>query len=176
MTTASFTNRTAAQRDSRDFGEMRRCGLIASIGLFALAVGVLVYLTDRTPHASILPSLRRGAPGVFGVLGLWLPSFVHPLAFGLFTAAVLPARPGLQYAACAFWCVVDVAFELGQHPGVSAQLAAAIDHGLGSLQFAARLANYFRLGTFDWGDIAAVVLGALAAAVVVCLMSQSRQS
>src|SRR5882672_5854212 len=149
MTMASVTDPTAPERDPRDRDEMRRRVFIAPIGLVALIVGVLVYLTDRAPHASVLPSLRVAAPAVFGMLGQWLPSFVHPLAFSLFTAAVLPPRPGLQYAACAFWCLVDVAFELGQHPIVRAQLASAVDQTLGSIQFAARLANYFRLGTFD---------------------------
>ena len=71
--------------------------LLAAIGCFALSVGTLVYLTDRDPAQSVLfPTIAvLGTGPVFGTLGPWLPSFVHPFAFSLFTAASLhrPASP-----------------------------------------------------------------------------------
>jgi len=140
-------------------------------GALALVVGILVYLTDRPgPVAARIPVLGALAGHhLFGDLGQWLPSFVHPFAFSLFTAAVLPRRSAWQYAACLGWGAVNLAFEVGQHPRFSAALAGALQTAFGSSPWVQRVANYFTLGTFDGGDIVAAVLGSLAAAAVLWL-------
>ena len=106
--------------------------LLPIYGATAFALGAAVYLTDRAAHDA----------AIFGVLGQWLPSFVHPLAFSLFTAAAGNYRR--PYCACVAWWAVNVLFEFAQHPRVA-----------------------LMRGTFDAGDLVAVTLGAIVAA---CLL------
>jgi len=146
--------------------------LLVAIGSLGLAVGLLVYMTDRdAAHAMLFPAGAGLASGpIFGILGLCLPSFVHPFAFSLFTAAALPSRSAWRYGACAAWCAVNVAFEVGQHPQVNAPLAEALQGSFGPTLLTRPLANYFLRGSFDVGDIAAATAGALAAAGVLYLI------
>lgn len=145
-----------------------RCVLLAATGCLGLVIGILVYLTDRdASRAALIPTIAALAGHkVFGTLGQWLPGFVHPFAFSLFTAAALPSRPLPRYGACIAWCAVNVAFEAGQHPQVKLRLAKALRDSLGQAPPAQALADYFLRGTFDRGDIVAAALGALAAAAV----------
>jgi hypothetical protein len=157
-------------------GLFAHAGCVA-LGCLALAIGVLVYVTDRNASASLLmPAWALTTNGNwFGAVGQWLPSFIHPFAFSLFTASLLSRASPWRYGACAAWCVVNIAFELGQHPDVKTPLAQAIVSGPfpGALQEV--FANYFLHGTFDFFDIAAAILGALAAAGVLCLASRSQE-
>jgi len=134
--------------------------MLVALGCAALALGWLVYLTDReASHALLVPTVAALAGGHwFGALGGSLPSFAHALAFSLLTAAALPPRSAWRYGACAAWFAVNVAFEVGQHAHVSARLADVLP--------ASFVTNYFVGGTFDGGDIVAALLGALAAAIV----------
>jgi hypothetical protein len=143
------------------------------IAIMALVVGLLVYMADRVAAPPLLlPAFARLDTGaLFGGVGQWLPSFVHPFAFGLLTAAVLPPRSAWRYGACAAWGVVNVAFEVGQHPSISPHLAAALHDAFGSSPPARALANYFVLGTFDRADVVAAVLGALAAAALLRIVA-----
>jgi hypothetical protein len=149
-----------------------RPAFLAALGWLALAVGTLVYLTDRgASRAVLIPAFGAFAgSSVFGAIGQWLPSFVHPFSFALFTAAALPPRSSPAYGACVAWCAVNIAFEVGQHPHVSAHLAEAIRGGFGQTPLTRFVANFFLRGTFDVGDVFAAMLGALAAAVVLRLM------
>lgn len=136
------------------------------IGCLSLAAGVLVYLSDRSAsHALWVPAVTSlSGQHLFGVIGQWLPNFVHPLAFSLFSVALMAPRPGWRYSACAFWFGVNAAFEIGQHPQVRRSLVDALRHGLGQGQVELTLENYFLRGTFDVGDLVAALLGAAAAA------------
>jgi hypothetical protein len=142
------------------------------IGGLSLAAGVLVYLTDRSASPALLLPAVASRPGwhLFGVIGQWLPSFVHPLAFSLFSAALLPPLPRWQYGACAFWFMVNVAFEIGQHPQVRGPLADALRHVPGPGPVVRALENYFLRGTFDPGDLIAAALGAALAAGILRLL------
>jgi hypothetical protein len=152
-------------------------GLLA-IGGVALAAGVLVYLTDRPgSHPLWIPAFRflSGAPW-FGAIGQWLPSLVHPFAFSLFSAALLPPRRRWHYGACAFWLGVNAAFEIGQHPQVRAPLAAALRSAFGEGRIAGAVENYFLRGTFDVGDLAAAATGAALAAVILLRLQLHREA
>ena len=150
---------------------------MASVASVALLLGALVYLTDRdASQALLIPDLgARSASRLFGALGQWLPSFVHPLAFSLFTAACLPAWAGPRYGACAAWGAVNIAFEIGQHPQLRALWADALRAGEAPAAWIQALARYFARGTFDHGDIVAAVLGALAAAAVLRILCKERK-
>jgi len=170
-TTAAIRTRLGAGQAAPGPESRNRDALLAALACLALAMGVLVYLADREPsHAALIPSVQvLAASHLFGTLGQWLPSFVHPFAFSLLAAAALPPRMARRYGACAAWCAVNVLFEIGQHPQVSAPLAHALQRWFGTTWPTRALANYFLRGTFDVGDILAAMLGALAAAGVLYL-------
>ena len=136
------------------------------IGCLSLAAGALVYLTDRSAaHTLLLPAMAPLSDRpLFGILGHWLPSFVHALAFSLFSAALLAPRLRWQYGACAFWFAVNAAFEIGQHPLVRGPLTDALGQLPGPAPVTRALERYFLRGTFDPGDLAAAALGAALAA------------
>ncbi len=149
---------------------MRNTTLSSVIGGAALAIGALVYLTDRgmAPLAPAIGALAGGM--VFGALGQWLPSFVHPFAFSLFSAAALPWRAAPRYGVCVAWWALNVAFEAGQHPWARAPLAELLQGGLGRVPLTRPLADYFARGTFDVGDLLAATAGAAAAAAALYLL------
>jgi hypothetical protein len=141
------------------------------LAALALCVGLLVYLADRRPGDTLLlPRFATlGTGPLFGAIASWLPSFVHPFAFSLLSAAV-PRRPATSvhaaYRICAFWWAVNLVFEIGQHPRASASIAEALQASLGRNGVTAVISRFFLRGRFDWGDIAALSAGALAAAAV----------
>ena len=138
------------------------------MGCVALSVGLIVYLVDRVGSHAVLvaPIATLGGRNLFGALGQWLPSFAHPLAFSLFTAAVLRPGAAAYGGACAFWGMVNVAFEVGQHPALSARWTAALHGSAGDWAIGRLVLNYFLNGTFDVYDICAAMLGSLVAGVV----------
>jgi hypothetical protein len=151
---------------------------LVALGGLALAIGVLVYQTDRAAsRAPLIPGIHLPLRGpLFGALGQWLPSFVHPFAFSLFTAAALSPGPVSARRACVAWCVLNIAFELGQLRPVAAVLAEAMRGPLGGTPAVKLLTNYFLRGTFDLGDIVAAVLGALTAAAVLNHLQPTTES
>jgi len=130
--------------------------LLVAIGCAALSAGVLVYLTDR--HGA------RPGPA-FGPVGQWLPSGVHALAFSLFTAAALGRGAARRRGACAAWCAINLAFEFGQHAAFKPHWAAA-QAVAGDWPITGSVLRYLLAGTFDVGDLLAIVLGALAAGLL----------
>lgn len=160
-------------------GTLRRPALLLLLAGMALSLGMLVYLADRHAANSLLMpgDAAIGAGPIFGVFAQWLPSFIHPFAFSLLSAAVMrqPLASGrASYVACGFWWAVNLAFEVGQHPRFSAPLAEALQSGLGQTALTAAISRYFLHGRFDWGDVAALSAGALAAAAVLWLLHSSK--
>jgi hypothetical protein len=145
-------------------------GLVTA-ALIALALGLAVYLLDRPAgHAALLPAAWSAAtaPGVFGALGGWWPSFAHPFAFALLGQACCADGRRPAWGVCVGWWAVNMAFECAQHPAVAPTVAVALLAGFGAEGVAATLARpvaaYLLRGTFDPGDLVAATLGALAAA------------
>lgn len=142
-----------AQRGPRG---LRALSCVA-VGCAALASGCLVYGTGRIP---------------FGPLGQWLPDFVHPLAFSLFTAAVLKSGAAARGAVCGSWCAIDLAFEIGQHPALEPRWMQIL-HARGTDAPGTRaVLDYFIHGTFDPLDVLAIVLGTLAAVALLYLIDR----
>jgi hypothetical protein len=146
--------------------------LPAAIGCAALAIGILVYLSDRVAgHAAWVPHLAVfDGRHLFGMLGLWLPSLAHPLAFSLFTAAVLQPGALARWGACAFWGLVNVGFEVAQLPAFKPYLTEPLQGRAGDWAVTRALLNYCIHGTFDPFDVCAALLGALAAGVILSVM------
>jgi len=142
----------------------------AAVGGLALVLGGLVYALDRGGWPSAQLAGLAGLAGAtaapwFGSVGGWLPSLVHPFAFSLFTAALRTSGAPPATLACAAWGLVNVLFELGQHPRVGPVLAAHLESAFGAAGGARALAHFFARGRFDPADLAAAVAGAAAAAV-----------
>ena len=157
---------------------LRLPALLVLMSCLALGLGLLVYLADRHAADSLLwPRFAaRGTGPLFGVIGQWLPSFVHPFAFSLLSAAAM-RRPlssaRAAYSICALWWAVNLAFELGQHSRFSAPIAEALQFGLGQNALTMAISRYLLRGRFDWGDVMALSVGALAAAAVLWLLRSS---
>jgi len=156
---AGVVRHTAGQRDVS-------VRLIA-LGSVALALGVLVYLTDRDPsRAPLVPAVSvLAGMALFGAAAAWLPSLVHPFAFSLLTAAVQPPQRPPAYWVCALWWGIDTGFELLQVAPV-ADACSAVLGALPANPVTGAISNYARHGTFDPADLAAIAGGALAAALV----------
>jgi hypothetical protein len=150
-------------------------GLVA-LGCIALALGLLVYAADRDPaRALLLPAVAALHVGpIFGAVGSWLPSFVHPFAFSLFSAAALSGSARAGYGACAAWWAVNVGFEFAQHARFSGAIARALQTTFGDATVADALANYALRGRFDPADLAAATAGSLAAAAVLARPHRAR--
>ena len=130
-----------------------------------LVVGVIVYAVDRGGAAYFLFgwTAGHGIAGFFGPIGDHLPTFVHPLAMILLTAAVLRPWPQLLPAIALGWFTVECCFELGQLPPLDAHIAATLPAWFGGVPVLEASADYFLHGTCDPLDVLSIGLGAAAA-------------
>jgi len=133
-----------------------------------LVLGVLVYALDRGGTAYFLPDwlARATGPSMFGALGAHLPTFVHPFAFVLITAAVLrPGPRGLLFI-CSAWLVIECAFEVGRWSPLGQRIAAAVPGWFDGVPLLEATGTYFSRGTFDPLDILSIALGVVCAYLV----------
>ena len=148
--------------------------LYAVIAAAALFVGLLVYLFGRQPeHVYFLFhgfSFAYGYYSPFGVLGNYLPSFVHVYAFILLTAAVAGSSNARLLRICTVWFVIASLFECGQHPAVSPVIAAALPAWFARVPVLDHTAAYFLNGTFDLLDLLSIATGTVAAYLTVVLI------
>jgi hypothetical protein len=112
----------------------------------------LPFLPDYLP---LLPSL----PPVASHLAPFLPAFAHTLGFALLTAGVIAAGKVGAVTSVASWGLINLGFEVGQHPAISPWIVGRLlgEHGASPLLDLARC--YFQHGTFDPRDVWAVVAG-----------------
>lgn len=149
------------------------------LAIAALGVGLVVYLADRQPgSAYFLPaqwSLFADGPSVFGSVGGWLPDFVHVYAFGLLTAVPIGTTHRAAISGCALWWLIDSLFEIGQFPALAPHLVSAMPAWFDRIPFLENTGAYFARGTFNYADLAAIALGALAAWVSVVYLLSHRE-
>lgn len=138
------------------------------IGVGALVMGLLLYLTDRPPDETyflvrlgLTNSLYHIVPPVFGALGWNLPAFLHVFAFILITAGILGCRHVGSVMVTVSWLLTEWAFELGQK--FPAWTEALVPRWFDSIPVLEAARNYFRVGTFDPLDMVAGAVGAVAA-------------
>lgn len=175
MSTAAGHLAQGPDGSKADTGWLRPFGIPAvliAVGALLFALGLLVYAADRGASHPQLASwaVWLGVGPLFGAWGAWLPSFVHPFAFSVFSAAIHPASEAPAYRACAAWWAVNVAFEIGQHPRAGPLIAAGLHRGFGDIASLRQLADFFRRGTFDPADLAAASAGAACAAMLLFLL------
>jgi hypothetical protein len=136
------------------------------IALGVLSAGALVYLTDRPADAVPFFEIANVAdrvPNLFGRLGQYLPNFAHAFAFSLWTAALFGYRRAATTAACLGWCLIDLAFELGQHAAVGPYLSDRTPEIFERIPGLAHADNYFASGTYDLADVTSIMAGAAGA-------------
>lgn len=143
----------------------RNDATLAAMAALSLLCGLVAYWVGR-PAGSVYVLARLPAfPSVVHcdscrVLANYLPDFVHPYAFILLTVAAV-AWFGRRATGmiCIGWAAVDILFEVGQHPGISASVAAAIPKWFDRVPVLDSARGFFVAGRFDWHDVLAIALG-----------------
>jgi hypothetical protein len=153
--------------------DRRRTYRLIFTAALTLVLGVIVYVLDRNPQqvyflTKVLSHPLAERP-VFGEAGSSLPSFAHVYAFILLTAALLPPTRGACLGATLFWLITDSAFEIGQHAAIAPLIASAVPAWFSSIPIIENTRAYFLNSTFDPIDIAAIIIGAIAAAATLQL-------
>lgn len=155
-------------------------------GLLALCIGSLVYIVDRPPEhtfliAGCMPgiTLHHSLPNLFGPLGNSLADFAHVFAFIMITAGILSCTGKGAILVSAFWFCVDSLFEIGQK--FSRVATDFLPSWFDAVPILDRASCFFRTGTFDWLDLAAIFMGAVSACLTLRIMgartgSQSEKS
>jgi hypothetical protein len=144
--------------------------------VIVLAIGVLVYLLDRSSTSvylvpdSWVPG--NGLSPVFGLIGYQLPTFAHTFAFTLFTSALLEPWRWSAHAACAGWWAVGSLFETAQRDTWAAAIAARVPAWFADWPLLDNVADYFLIGRFDWLDLASIGAASLCALVVIRLSNR----
>ena len=138
------------------------------IGLLVLIIGSLVYIVDRPPGLTYFVyesrfdiSLYNMLPNLFGTIGNILPDFSHVFAFILISAGILSAGKTGCMVMTIFWFFTDILFEFGQKFGSAA--ADLVPVWFESIPFLGNTSGYFKNGTFDWLDTAAILAGSVCA-------------
>jgi hypothetical protein len=153
----------------------RNDATLVTIAALSLLCGLAAYWVGR-PTGSVYALARVPAfPSVVDcgscrVPANYLPDFVHPYAFILLTVAGV-ARSGRRATGviCIGWAAVDILFEVGQHPGISASVAAAIPQWFDRVPVLESARGFFVAGRFDWHDVLAIALGSALAWATVAL-------
>lgn len=142
----------------------------------ALLAGVVLYLVDRPPGSVYFLPVPSPYPfetgAVFGILGDWLPTFLHVYAFILLT--VCAAGPGAHRVVpiCMTWFAVDTLFELGQIPAIARMISALVPDAFMGIPFLENTAGYFLTGTFDVLDLVSIAAGTVAAYLTISLLTR----
>ena len=151
------------------------------IGSIALLIGSLVYYIDRPPDQSYFVnrysedlSMHDRIPNLFGVVGESLPDFMHVFSFILLTAGVSSCGKRGYRVICLSWLLIDSAFELGQK--YLKQPIKNLPDWFDGIPILEAIKSYFILGTFDYIDLLSIVLGTVAAYVILIKLTEKRDS
>ena len=139
--------------------------ILLFVAALLLVVGVIVYAVDRGGAAYFLIgwTASHGKAELFGPIGNHFPTFVHPLALVLMTAAVLRPWPNLLPGIAIGWFTVECLFELGQLSPLDAHVVAVLPAWFDDVPVLEASADYFLNGTWDPLDVLSIGLGAAAA-------------
>ena len=149
------------------------------IGITGLFLGSLVYLVDRPPDqtyfvysSNVNISFYNILPNIFGLIGNSLPTFIHVFCFILITAGLLSCQKKGCLIICFSWFLVDCAFELGQQFYIWP--SRIIPDWFVGVPFLENTENYFLRGTFDFIDLAAIIIGSVIAYFVLLTTMKRR--
>lgn len=139
-------------------------------GFMGLFLGSLVYVFFRSPGtAYFVPeafNLFGFFPPMFGKATNSLPVFSHVLALSLITGGLLSVRNYGAVFVCSSWLLIELLFEIGQHPRISPWVIETIPDWFSELWLLDATRSYFADGTFDPIDLLAIVIGALTAYLI----------
>jgi hypothetical protein len=146
--------------------------VIIALGLVALTIGTLVYVLDRpstavyfVPDSSLL---AQNTPLLFGLLGNYLPAFMHAMAFVLFSI-VFAGKRHLWLMAAA-WFVAELLFELSQLDVVATWIATSVPTWFAGAPILENIPSHFLTGRFDSMDVLFLLLGCASASAIGYLM------
>jgi len=138
------------------------------IGLLALCLGTMVYLTLRSPDQiyftkyfglhKIVSEIQSQA---LIALGYSLPAFLHVFSFILITASFFSYSKKIYVAICTGWFLVECCFELGQKYKI--QATRMLFDFFDKIPFLETTRIFFLQGTFDILDLIALALGTIIA-------------
>lgn len=155
---------------------MLRQVTIFTLGIGALSVGVLVYAFDRQPELTyFLPgwlSLNSQFGSLFGILGNYLPTFLHVYAFILLTVVVAVPTITKLVPVCVAWFCLDSLFEIAQLDQIAHWVATHTPAWFTGVPFLENTANYFLMGTFDVSDLLSIAAGTIAAYLTVSILTR----
>jgi len=142
-------------------------------GLSSLILGTLVYITDRNPDTvyflSENLSLFQTRSGTFGPFGDHLPTFLHCFALILMTAAVLGSQRISAIKVSLAWMFIDSTFEIAQAQAISKLITTYIPSWFGSTPILENTQAYLIYGKFDVIDLISIMVGGIAACVLIQL-------
>ena len=151
------------------------------LGILFLLFGTLVYFIDRSPehtyffhHYKFIKTLHNTLPALFGPIGNYLPDLIHPLSFILITAGIISCGKRGYRIICLSWLTIDCIFELGQK--YSTQFIKVVPDWFKGIPFLEAFESYFKKGTYDPYDIAAILAGAILAYFILILTANMRNT
>jgi hypothetical protein len=150
------------------------------LGAVGLALGLTVYLLARQPekvYFLCFTGLNLNCWNIgsnsLGLIGCNLPSFLHVFSFSLITASLMHPCRRTYIAICLAWSLIDLAFEFGQK--TKPKLSEVLPDGFGEMPGLRGIEEYFLFGTFDYGDVAAIILGSILAYMMLLSTAQWRK-
>jgi hypothetical protein len=149
------------------------------IGLATLCLGALVYVTLRSPDQIYFtryfgihePLIAIQSP-ILKTIGRSLPAFLHVFSFSLITASFFRYSKTTYTVICTGWLLVNCLFELGQK--YKTQASRLVFDFFDKIPFLESTRNFFLLGSFDWLDVMAFVLGSVAAFLFLLVTTNRR--
>ena len=147
------------------------------IGSIALLIGALVYYVDRPPDQTYFVnqysedlSMHDRIPNLFGTVGQSLPDFIHVFSFILLTAGVSSCGKRGYRVICLSWLLIDSAFEVGQK--YLKKPIGSLPDWFDGIPILEAIKSYFILGTFDYIDLLSIVLGTVAAYIILIKITE----
>ena len=129
----------------------------AAIAIAALTGGFLLYQTTRISDQVLLfqylPQLTSNSNIYADGIIYSIPSFLHVYAFILLTAVLFEDKHKAIIYSCLFWLLVELFFELGQHPLFAQNIAHTFSEFFNHSEWSLLVGNYFLNGRFDSVDI-----------------------
>ncbi len=150
-----------------------------SIGFLTLFGGLLLYLFTRPSDIYFVSVISGDESSHYWALpfptgiGASLPSFLHVFAFSLLLGGLLACRKTGYLIICCAWFFTNVLFELGQRYPISA--SELIPKWFERIFILQNMQSYFLNGTFDFLDLLASSVGALAAYWVLVRTREDRR-
>jgi hypothetical protein len=145
----------------------RSSWLLSAVAIALLLMGGLVYLICRNGSSVYFLAITIpeavNYPVSAGHIYSSVPSFFHIYAFILLTTVVVkPCKAGL-IRICLGWIIVELFFEIGQHPFFAQHLTKLVPSWFADFPFLEVADTYFLTGTFDPVDVLFILFGTTAA-------------